>query len=97
MQHDNGTQEKQQGQTVPSPDWDPKYEAVAQAWRDLDDGDALLLSGLTTEDVKRLRRLFYKRFGKINVLVRSTQQDDGTRKAVVRAREGQEYLWQKSQ
>jgi hypothetical protein len=72
------------------------YEAVAQAWRTLDEDDALLLSGLTKEDVKRLRRLLYKRFGKINVLVRSVRQDDGTYKAVVRAREGREYLWGKS-
>lgn len=72
------------------------YEAVAQAWRTLDEDEALLLSELTKEDVKRLRRLLYKRFGKINVLVRSVQQDDGTYKAVVRAREGREYLWKKS-
>lgn len=97
MQHANGTQEQQQGSTPLSTDWDPKYEAVAQAWSDLDDGEALLLSGLTKDDVNRLRRLFYKRFGKINVLVRSVQQDDGTHKTVVRAREGEEYLWGESQ
>lgn len=93
MQHENAPQEYRQAPS-PSSAWAPKYEAVAQAWSDLDDGEALLLSDLTKDDVKRLRRLFYKRFGKINVLVRSVEQDDGTHKAVIRAREGREYLWQ---
>ena len=96
MQHENSTQEKGQSHAASAPDLDPKFEAVAQAWNGLDDGEALLLSDLTKDDVKRLRRLFYKRFGKINVLVRSVQQDDGTHKAVVRTREGKEYLWEKS-
>lgn len=96
MQNESSAQENPPTDQSAAPDWTPKYEAVAEAWRDLDDGEALLLSDLARSDVQRLRRLFYKRFGKINVLVRSTQQDDGTYKAVVRAREGREYLWKKT-
>lgn len=69
------------------------FEAVAQKWKTIDEDEALLLSGLTKDEVHRLRRLLYGRFQKINVLVRSSQQDDGSYKALVRARDGREYLW----
>ncbi|MFO8099871.1 MAG: hypothetical protein R6T83_09670 [Salinibacter sp.] len=73
--------------------WPPKYEAVAQTWNTMDEGQAILLSGLDRDEVNTLRRLFYDRFGKTNVLVRSVEQEDGMRKAVIRPREGREYLW----
>jgi hypothetical protein len=36
--------------------------------------------------------LLYRRFGKENIIVRSAQQEDDSYKAVVRERQGNEYL-----
>jgi hypothetical protein len=69
-----------------------KYEPVAQKWSELGDDEAIVLSGLKESDVQNLRNLLYRRFGKENVIVRSAEQEDETYKAVVRAREGGEYL-----
>lgn len=69
-----------------------KYEPVAQKWSDLGEHEAIMLSDLEQNDVQNLRNLLYRRFGKENIIVRSAEQEDGTYKAVVRAREGGEYL-----
>lgn len=69
-----------------------RYEPVAQKWNDLGEDESIVLSDLGKNDIQNLRNLLYRRFGKENVIVRSAQQDDGTFKAVVRAREGNEYL-----
>lgn len=69
-----------------------RYEPVAQKWSDLGDDESIVLSDLEKNDIQNLRNLLYRRFGKENVIVRSAKQDDGSFKAVVRAREGNEYL-----
>lgn len=70
-----------------------QYEPVAQEWENIDqEEESILLSGLEKNDIQNLRNLLYRRFGKENVIVRSAQQEDETFKAVVRAREGNEYL-----
>lgn len=69
-----------------------RYEPVAQKWSELEDGESIVLSGLEKNDIQNLRNLLYRRFGKENVIVRSAQQEDDTFKAVVRGREGNEYL-----
>jgi hypothetical protein len=42
--------------------------------------------------VQNLRNLLYRKFGKRNVIVRSAKQEEGEYLAVVREREGNEYL-----
>ena len=69
-----------------------KYEPIAQKWGEIDDGEAIVLSDLEQNDIQNLRNLLYRRFGKENVIVRSAQQEDDSYKAVVRAREDDEYL-----
>jgi len=69
-----------------------QYEPVAQKWAEIEEDESIVLSGLEQNDIQNLRNLLYRRFGKENVIVRSAQTDDGTYKAVVRAREGDEYL-----
>lgn len=69
-----------------------QYEPVAQKWSELGEDEAILLSDLEQNDVQNLRNLLYRRFGKENVIVRSAEQKDESYKAVVRAREGGEYL-----
>lgn len=69
-----------------------QYEPVAQEWSELGEDEAILISDLEKSDIQNLRNLLYRRFGKENVIVRSAQQEDETYKAVVRAREGGEYL-----
>lgn len=69
-----------------------QYEPIAQKWSEVGNDEAILLSGLEKNDIQNLRNLLYRRFGKENVIVRSAEQDDETYKAVVRSREGGEYL-----
>jgi excisionase family DNA binding protein len=69
-----------------------QYEPIAQKWAELADDESIVLSGLEKNDVQNLRNLLYRRFGKESVIVRKAKQEDGTFKAVVRAREGNEYL-----
>lgn len=69
-----------------------KYEPVAQKWAELNEDESILLSDLRQNDIQNLRNLLYRRFGKENVIVRSAQQEDETYKAVVRTRDGDEYL-----
>jgi hypothetical protein len=69
-----------------------QYEPIAQKWADVGEDEAIVLAELAKNDIQNLRNLLYRRFGKENVIVRSAQQDDGTYKAVVRAREDNEYL-----
>lgn len=70
-----------------------KYEPVAQKWEEIDqDEESIVLDDLEKNDIQNLRNLLYRRFGKENIIVRSAQQDDESFKAVVRAREGSEYL-----
>lgn len=69
-----------------------RYEPVAAKYAELDEGEALVLDELGKNDIQNMRNLLYRRFGKKNVIVRSAEQDDGTYKAVVREREGNEYL-----
>jgi len=69
-----------------------RYEPIAQKWSELGDDESIVLSDLKKNDIQNLRNLLYRRFGKENVIVRSAKQDDDTFKAVVREREGNEYL-----
>jgi hypothetical protein len=69
-----------------------KYEPVAQKWMELDSDESIVLSDLEQNDVQNLRNLLYRRFGKENIIVRSAQQEDDSYKAVVRERQGNEYL-----
>jgi len=68
------------------------YEPVARKWENTGKDKSLVLSGLEKNDIQNLRTLLYRRFHKKNIIVRSAQQEDGTYKAVIRAREGAEYL-----
>ena len=69
-----------------------RYEPIAQKWSDLGEDESIVLSELEKNDIQNLRNLLYRRFGKENVIVRSAKQEDDTFKAVVRTREGNEYL-----
>ncbi len=69
-----------------------QYEPIAQKWSELDEDESIVISGLEKNDIQNLRNLLYRRFGKETVIVRSAQQDDESYMAVVRAREGNEYL-----
>ncbi len=69
-----------------------RYEPIAQKWEELGDDESIVLSDLEKNDIQNLRNLLYRRFGKENVIVRSAKQEDDSFKAVVRAREGNEYL-----
>lgn len=69
-----------------------QYEPVAQKWEELEEDESIVLSGLEQNDIQNLRNLLYRRFGKENIIVRSAQTDEEGYKAVVRAREGDEYL-----
>ena len=69
-----------------------RYEPIAQKWSELGEDESIVLSDLEKNDIQNLRNLLYRRFGKENVIVRSAKQSDDTFKAVVRAREGNEYL-----
>jgi hypothetical protein len=71
-----------------------RYEPIAQKWSELGDDESIVLSDLEKNDIQNLRNLLYRRFGKENVIVRSAKQEDDTFKAVVRARDGDEYLRQ---
>ena len=69
-----------------------RYEPIAQKWSELGSDESIVLSDLEKNDIQNLRNLLYRRFGKENVIVRSAKQDDESFKAVVREREGNEYL-----
>lgn len=69
-----------------------QYEPVAKKYADLPEGKAIVIEDLEQNDVQNLRNLLYRRFGKEQVIVRSRQQDDESYTAVVRDREGDEYL-----
>jgi hypothetical protein len=69
-----------------------QYDPIAEKYANLDDGEAILLDGMSQNDIQNLRNLLYRRFGKETVIVRSKSQGDDTYKAVVRDREGNEYL-----
>lgn len=69
-----------------------RYEPVAQKWANLGDDESIVLSDLEKNDIQNLRNLLYRRFGKENVIVRSAKQEDDSFKAVIRSREGNEYL-----
>lgn len=69
-----------------------QYDPIAEKYANLDDGEAILLEGMSQNDIQNLRNLLYRRFGKEEVIVRSKSQGDDTYKAVVRDREGNEYL-----
>lgn len=71
-----------------------RYEPIAQKWSEIEDDESIVLSDLGKNDIQNLRNLLYRRFGKENVIVRSAKQDDDSFKAVVRARDGDEYLRQ---
>lgn len=69
-----------------------RYEPVAETWATLDEDESIVLSNLQEKDIQNLRNLLYRRFGKEEIIVRSAQQEDEMYKAVVRTREGNEYL-----
>jgi len=70
-----------------------QYESVVQKWNEIDkDNEAIVLTDLSKNDIQNIINLLYCRVGKGTVVVRTAKQWDGTFKAVVRAREGNEYL-----
>ncbi len=74
-----------------------RYEPVAQKWVEIEDDEAIVLRELSMNDVQNIRNLLYGRFGKENVIVRSSKShsvDDGPDlyTAVVRDREDGEFL-----
>jgi hypothetical protein len=69
-----------------------QYDPIAEKYANLEDGEAILLDGMSQNDIQNLRNLLYRRFGKEEVIVRSKSQGDDDYKAVVRDREGNEYL-----
>lgn len=70
-----------------------RYEPVVQKWNEIDeDNEAIVLGDLSETDVQNVKNLLYRRIGAENVIVRSAEQRDGKFKAIVRAREGNEYL-----
>jgi len=70
-----------------------QYEPVVQKWSEIEkDNEAIVLADLSGNDIQHIRNLLYRRVGKENVVVRTSEQRDGTFKAVVRAREGNKYL-----
>lgn len=69
-----------------------RYEPIAQKWSESPDDESIVLSDLEKSDVQDLCSLMYRRFGKEDVIVRKAKQEDGAFKAVIRAREGSEYL-----
>ncbi len=69
-----------------------RYEPIAQKWSEVGKDESIVLADLEKNDIQNLRNLLYRRFGKENVIVRSAKQDDDTFKAVIRSREGNEYL-----
>jgi hypothetical protein len=71
-----------------------RYEPIAQKWSEIGDDESIVLADLGKNDIQNLRNLLYRRFGKENVIVRSAKQEDDSFKAVVRARDGDEYLRQ---
>lgn len=72
-----------------------KYEPIAQKYNEIDqESEAIKLSGLKNNEVQNIRNLLYRRFGKEEVIVRSSKVSDDPEMydAVVRQREGGEYL-----
>ena len=69
-----------------------EYEPVARQWAELADDESIVLDGLEQNDVQNIRNLMYRRFGKEDVIVRSAKKEDGLYKAIVRQRDGDEYL-----
>lgn len=68
------------------------YEPIAQKWSEIGEDESIILSDLEKIDVRKIRDLLHRRFGREEVIVRSAEQENGTYKAVIRAREGGEYL-----
>ena len=74
-----------------------KYEPVAQKWLKIDKSEeCIVLSDLSMNDVQNIRNLLYNRFGKEDVIVRSSKdgeiEGETVYKAVVREREDGEFL-----
>lgn len=69
-----------------------QYDPIARKYEKIADDEAVVVSNLTKNDIQNIRNLLYRRYGKEQVIVRSSQQEDGTYKAVVRDRIGDEYL-----
>lgn len=68
------------------------YQPVALKYTEIGEDEAIVLRELNQNDVQNLRNLLYRKFGKRNVIVRSAKQEEGKYLAVVRDREGDEYL-----
>jgi len=79
-------------QDLPSGGRTSEYEPVAAKYAEIGEDEAIVLRGLKQTDVQNLRNLLYRRFGKKNVIVRSGEKEEGEYIAVVRQREGNEYL-----
>lgn len=69
-----------------------RYDPVAQKWAETENEEAIVLRELEQNDIQNLRNLLYRKFGKRNVIVRSVEQEEGDYLAVVRERDGDEYL-----
>lgn len=68
------------------------YQPVVLKYSEIEGGETNVLRELGQNDVQNLRNLLYRKFAKRNVIVRSAEQEEGEYLAVVREREGGEYL-----
>lgn len=69
-----------------------KYDPIATKYEEIADDEAIVLNDMSQNDIQNIRNLLYRRFGKEEVIVRSKSTGEDTYKAVVRDREGNEYL-----
>jgi len=70
-----------------------QWEPVAEKYAEISGSDqAIVLRELSQNDVQNIRNLLYRRFGKEQVIVRSSSNGEDEYKAVVRDRDGDEYL-----
>lgn len=69
-----------------------KFSPVAKQWQNLEHDKAIHLPSLEWSEVENLRSYLYRRFDKEEIIVLSKQKEDGSYFAVVRARNGEEYL-----
>jgi len=71
-----------------------KYDPVIEQAKNADlENESVVVRGIEKTAVQGLRNIAYRRFGKENVIVRASEQDDGDGYiAVLRARQEGEYL-----
>lgn len=70
-----------------------QYEPILEAYKEaLAEEEALTVGDMSENDVQNLRNLFYRRFDKEDVIVRSKKTGDDEFLVAIRKREDGEYL-----